>query len=224
VTTPASVVLVHGAWHRAACWDKVVAELAACGVATHAVELPFEGFDTDVATARAAIVAAGDSALVVGHSYGGVVVTAAASGLPNVAHLVYLCAFMLDADEDIAVLTGRHPLPVFEHLRVVDGGTVVDPVAAVDLFYADCAPADAAIAIGQLRALPSSPVETRARPAWRDVPSTYVVCSDDATLPPALQREMARHATHVVEWPTSHSPFLSQPKRVSALLTGLLRR
>ena len=224
MSAPAAVVLVHGAWHRPACWDKVVAGLAARDVAAVAVELPLEGIAADVAAARAAIEAAGNGAVVVGHSYGGAVVSAAASGLTNVAHLVYLCAFMLDAGEDVAAITAGHAMPLFDHLQTVDDRTGVDPVAAVDLFYADCTQADAAVAVAQLRSQPWSATDTGVRPAWRDVPSTYVVCTDDRAVPPALQRQMARHAAHVVEWPTSHSPFLSQPERIVALLALLTRR
>ena len=223
MTVPPSVVLVHGAWHRPACWQKVVAGLAAYDITATAVELPFDGIAADVAAARAAIVAAGAGAIVVGHSYGGVVVSAAASGLSNVAHLVYLCAFMTAEGEDIGALTAGHTMPLFDHLQIVDGRTIVDPVAAVELFYGDCTPADVATAVAQLRSLPWSATNTGVRPAWRDAPSTYVICTEDAAVPPALQRQMARHAGRVVEWPTSHSPFLSEPQRIVDLLAALGR-
>ncbi len=217
----ASIVLIHGAWHRAACWHKIVAGLAERGITAHAVELPFEGFATDVAAARAAIVAAGDGAVVVGHSYGGAVLSAAASGLRSPRHLVYLCAFMLAENEDIGELTSRFPMPLFAHLQVVDGQTVVDPDAAVDVFYGDCSAYDVRIALEQLRPMPWSDPPGSTRPAWRDVPSTYVLCTEDRTILPPLQRHMARHATDVIEWPTSHSPFLSEPQRLVELLARL---
>lgn len=220
----AQVVLVHGAWHRAACWDKVVAGLGERGIAAIAVELPFEGLAADAAAARAAITSARDDAIVVGHSYGGAVISAGASGLRNVRHLVYLCAFMLGEDETVGDLTTEFPLPLFHHLQVTDGGTIIDPVAAVDLFYGDCTPADVATAVAQLRPLAASPFDTSTRPAWRDVPSTYVVCTADQAVVPALQRRMARHASAVVEWPTSHSPFLSRPELVVELVARVARR
>jgi pimeloyl-ACP methyl ester carboxylesterase len=102
-------------------------------------------------------------------------------------------------------------------------GTIVDRLAAADLFYGDCDPTDTAIAVAQLRPIASTPIDTSGRPAWRDVPSTYVVCTDDRAVTPPLQRRMARHATHVVEWPTSHSPFLSRPELVVDLIANRAR-
>jgi len=216
-----TVVLVHGAWHGAWCWDKVVGGLSARGVPTVAVELPFDGLDADAAEARQAIARAGAGAVVVGHSYGGAVISQAASGLGNVGHLVYLCAFMTGEDDDIGALMAKYPSPLMPHMRVVDGRTVVDPAGAVDAFYGDCSKADVDAALARLRSIPGVTLAGDKRPAWRDVPSTYVVCTEDRAIPPGAQRDMAAHATHVVEWPTSHSPFVSQPQRVVELLDRL---
>jgi pimeloyl-ACP methyl ester carboxylesterase len=218
-----TVVLVHGAWHGAWCWDKVVAGLSAQRVPTIAVELPFDGIESDAAEARKAIARAGDRAVVVGHSYGGAVISQAASGLTNVGHLVYLCAFMTGEDDDVGALMTKYPSPLLPHMRVVDGRTVVDPAGAVDAFYGDCSKADIDAALARLRSIPGVTLAGDKRPAWHDAPSTYVVCSEDRAIPPAAQREMASHATHVVEWPTSHSPFVSQPQRVVDLLARLAR-
>jgi pimeloyl-ACP methyl ester carboxylesterase len=202
----------------------VVAGLAEREVPAIVVGLPFEGFEADVGAARAAIAGAGEGAIVVGHSYGGAVVSAAASGLGTVRHLVFLCAFMLAEDEDAATLTAAYPMPLLEHLQLVDGRSVVEPAGAAEVFYGDCSPADVAAALAELRSMPPPGALTHERPAWRDVPSTYVVCTEDGAIVPALQRHMARHAANVVEWPTSHSPFFSQPQRIVDLLTGLARR
>src|SRR5262249_44022254 len=94
------VVLVHGAWHGAWCWDGVVAALEGNGISVTAVELPLTGLDSDVAAARRAIQDAGERVVVVGHSYGGEVIARAAAGLPTVKRLVFLAAFMLDNDDD----------------------------------------------------------------------------------------------------------------------------
>ncbi len=97
----APVVLVHGAWHGAWCWDLVVDELAALGVSAVAVELPLTGLGADVEEVRAAVTQAGPGAVVVGHSYGGLVISLAASGSSTVGRLVYLAALMLDAGDDV---------------------------------------------------------------------------------------------------------------------------
>ncbi|MEX1658999.1 alpha/beta fold hydrolase [Streptomyces pseudovenezuelae] len=102
------MVLIHGAWHGAWCWDGVVAELRQRGVEATAVELPLTGFAADLAAARAAIQAAGSDAIVVGHSYGGRVITQAATGLP-VARLVYVAAYLDDPCEaDVPTTSPRH--------------------------------------------------------------------------------------------------------------------
>ncbi len=211
------VVLVHGAWHGPWAWDGVVAELERLGVPVDAVELPFTGFPDDVAAARAVIERAGPGVVVCGHSYGGYVISAAARDLP-VGHLVYLCAFMIDEGED--PLWSTHPVALHGALVVQEGRMVVDPDRAVECFYADADPADAAAAVAKLRSIPGAggPPIDDADPAWRHTSSTYVVCGHDQALHPDVQRAMARHADDVVEWDADHSPFLSDPARVATLL------
>ena len=216
-----SVVLVHGAWHRASCWDKVTAGLRERGVPANAVDLPFQGLAADAAAARAAIVAAGEGAIAVGHSYGGIVISTAASGLTNVGHLVYLCALMLAEDDDLGALLSEHPMPLLASLRVEGELTSIDPQGAVEVFYGDCTAADTEAAVAQLRSMPMPAADVPVRPAWRDVTSTYVVCTDDAAIVPPMQRSMSRHASRVVEWPTSHSPFFSEPYRIVDLVARL---
>ena len=213
--------MVHGAWHGAWSWDGVVAELDAMGVEHDAVELPLTGFADDVAAARAAIVAAGSGSVVVAHSYGGAVISQAAAGLADVGRLVYVAAFMTDAGEDTTSMMAGSSL--FECLEVVPGGTAVDPAKAHALFYADSDAAVVAEIIPRLRpmAIDAAP-GSDAEPAWKTVPSTYLVCAEDAALPPAAQRVMAARADDVVEWPTDHSPFLTRPRELAELVASYL--
>ncbi len=216
------VVLVHGAWHGPWAWDGVVAELERVGVPVDAVELPFTGFPDDAAAARAAIERAGPGVVVCGHSYGGFVISAAARALP-VGHLVYLCAFMVDEDEEPFPLWFAHPVPLHGAIREEDGRSIVDPALARECFYADADERDAAAAIARLRSIPgadTAPIDG-ADPAWRHATSTYVVCARDQAIHPDVQRTMARHADHVVEWDADHSPFLADPTRVAMLLAEL---
>ena len=110
---PVTVVLVHGAWHGAWCWDEVAERLTADGTPVVAVDSPSvaAGGDMydDARNVREAIAAAGGETVVVGHSYGGVVITEAAAGAQGVRHLLYLTAFMLDAGESLATITGSTP-------------------------------------------------------------------------------------------------------------------
>ena len=217
-----TVVLVHGAWHGAWAWDRVVDVLAGRDVPAVAVELPFTGFADDVAATRAAIERAGPDAVVCGHSYGGFVISAAARDL-DVARLVYLCAFMVDEDEDVFRRWFAHPVPLHSATVVADGRSSIAPEKAAECFYGD-APADAVAAIvSRLRSFPAADMPDRADPAWRSVPSTYVVCARDQAIHADVQRQMARHATEVVEWECDHSPFVSRPDIVADLLARCVR-
>ena len=218
------VVLVHGGWHGAWAWAGVVAELERSGLSVEAVELPFTGFPDDAATARAAIERAGPGTVVCGHSYGGFVVSAAARGLP-VGHLVYLCAFMADAGEDVMPLWFSRHVPLHDAMVSAEGRISIEPSLAYESFYEDCDRDAADELASRLRPMPArgGPPVDGSEPAWRQVPSTYVVCRRDKAIHPEVQRTMARHAGHVVEWNCDHSPFASEPARVAALLTDIVR-
>ena len=216
MSTPTTVVLVHGAWHRASCWDGVVSELERLGVRATAVELPLSGLAADVAAARSAITAAGPGSIVVAHSYGGVVVSNAAVGLP-VARLVYLAAFLTETGEDTTELVTGSALA--DALVIDETGISIDPTAAAEVFYGDADPDTAAALVASLRPMAMDvPVVLEPEPAWRSIPSTYVICANDRALPVAAQRRMAARADDVVEWPTDHSPFVTRPAAVAELV------
>jgi len=163
---PASrVVLVHGAWHGAWCWERVVPLLAERGLQATCIDLPGHGADSgslgdlhaDAAAVRAVLDAAPGPVVLVGHSYGGAVITEAAAGCRALADLVYLAAFMIDDSESVVgVSAGPASAATAElgarALRVAPDGvtTTIDPGLAAELFYADCTPADAAAAAARL--------------------------------------------------------------------------
>ena len=232
VSAPTTVVLVHGAWHGAWCWDDVVDGLRARGVITVAVDLPSRSgsgsLAVDAAFVRAVIEGIDGPVVVCGHSYGGCVITDAAAGLPSVTHLVYLCALMLDLGEsamqsvDVEVPPGSTDL---EHaITVGDDGTIrLDPDLAVAAFYADVEPESATAAVALLTPQPGATLgEGVTAVAWRDIPSTYVVCTQDRAIPVVVQRALAERAATTIEWPTSHSPFLSHPELVIDLLASVV--
>lgn len=223
-STPGAV-LVHGLWHGAWCWDAVRAALAEDGVHSVAVELPLTDLAADTRAARDALDAFGRPAVLVGHSYGGAVVTAAGVH-PLVRELVYLAAFQLDEGESVG-RTRFADLPdtrLGEALRVSGDQVALDPVLGPQLLYRD-APADrAAGAAARLR--PVGRGVFRGVPeavAWRSVPSTYAVCTDDEVVHPDLQRAMARRATRSVQWSCGHSPLLSRPELVAGLIADRVR-
>jgi pimeloyl-ACP methyl ester carboxylesterase len=223
----AGAVLVHGLWHGGWTWDGVRAHLADRGVAGVAVELPLTGLEDDVAATVAALDAFDGPAVLVGHSYGGAVVTAAGAH-PQVRHLLYLAAFALAEGESVGRVLPERAIPATDlggALRFsADGREVsVDPALAVDLFYADAPAADASAAVARLRPVDRSVF--RGVPAsigWRSRPSTYVVCADDRAVHPELQRAMAERATARLEWPGGHSPALTRPAEVADLIAALV--
>ena len=234
----ATVVLVHGACHGAWCWDKVVAGLTDRGIPVVAVDLPGHGesreplgdLAADAAALRATLDGL-DQSVVCGHSYGGAVITEGAAGQAGVEHLVYITAFALAPGESTmaAAVEGSESdtaTKLGDAMEFAEDGTVsFRGPAAIDALYHDCTPADVDFALAHLGAQSVSAltgVATRA--AWQDIPSTYVVCTEDQGVAPELQRRLAARTTHTVEWPTSHSPFLSRPDLVVDLLAGIAER
>src|SRR5437660_1682118 len=121
----ADVVLVHGAWHGAWCWDGVVAELERAGISAATIDLPFTGLDDDIAAARQLIESSGEPTVVLGHSYGGEVIGRAAVDLPNVKRLVFLAAFQVDRGDDTVGLLRRYGSTLPDALQISDRGIMV---------------------------------------------------------------------------------------------------
>jgi pimeloyl-ACP methyl ester carboxylesterase len=231
----ATVVLVHGAWHGAWCWTPVVARLEAAGIPVVALDLPGHGDDhrplTDLHGHGDAVRVALDEifgpVVLVGHSFGGAAITDAGTH-PSVRHLVYVSAFCLDTHESVMVndLEGGGGTVLEQAIRLgADGTVTVDPELAVEAFYADCDPADAADFVTRL--VPESTAGFGQSPravAWRQRPSTYVRCTADRAVMPELQRNLAARCGDVVEVASSHSPFASHPDELAALLADLAGR
>jgi pimeloyl-ACP methyl ester carboxylesterase len=224
-----TVVLVHGAWHGAWCWEPVVARLGAAGRRSVAVDLPSVSSTTatladDVACVHAALDALDGDALLVGHSYGGVVVTDAGTH-PAVAHIAYLTAFALEPGESAgenSLKGGEAGSALDDAIQVAEGALTIDAELAIPAFFHDCTEAVARDAAARLRPMSLSALQGKVgRAAWREKPATYAVCTDDRAIPVALQRSIAARIGNTVNWPTSHSPFLSRPDLVTELLLEL---
>jgi pimeloyl-ACP methyl ester carboxylesterase len=206
-----------------------VPELGRLGLASATVALPSCGTDPaalgtvadDAAAVEAAVGLIAGDVVVVGHSYGGVPITEARFD-PRVRHLVYLGAFMPDAAQSLFDLFPPGMTVPFM-LQHADGSTSVDPAKAIDAFYADCDALTADWAAGRLRRHRNlNNVTPVTRASWRETPSTYVVLTDDHAWPEAEQRNLATQATEVRQLPTSHSPFLSRPAELAALLRDVV--
>ncbi|MFJ7416639.1 alpha/beta hydrolase [Streptomyces sp. NPDC098077] len=216
-----AVVLVHGLYHRPEHFGRVAERLRTAGVETVVPELHRGSLPADTAAVQAAVDSLAGPPLLLGHSYGGSVIT----GVRGAGHLVYLAAFVPDTGESAATLGGTSPRLQEAIDREPDGSTTLRPEPAAEVLYNDCSASLAAWAVDLLR--PQAPGCGRGVPlhhSWKDTPSTYVVCDQDRVIDPALQRKMAARCTEVREWRTGHSPFVGHPGLLTELLEELIRR
>jgi len=221
--TPATFVLVHGAWHDHWTWHRIAEGLERAGHRTDALDLPLTGSDDDVRAVEEALDQADSPAVLVGHSYGGRVITEAASGRSDVAHLAYVCAFAMKASEQSASeIASPPPSPLDDQIRIEGGRVYVETAAAQEIFYGHCPDALATEAIRRLRPMSIQGFSERRPAAWESIPSTYVVCSEDQAIHPMLQERMAERCTYTERLATDHSPFFSTPDRLTEILLGTL--
>jgi len=234
MSNPLPVVLVHGAWHGAWCWAGLQHALDELGVASLAVDLPGHGASTqplsdlygDAQHVTTVLAQLGTPAVLVGHSYGGAVITEAASHFSEVAHLVYLTAFALERGESImSFLTSQPPAAVALSRAIVprdDGSSVIDPLQAVASFYGDCTTAVTAAAIARLSPQPMVTFADGVSGSPRTtIESTYVRCLRDAAIHITHQDVMAARCTTVHALDCDHSPFASRIAETAAIIHAL---
>jgi pimeloyl-ACP methyl ester carboxylesterase len=222
--TPANkptIVLVHGAFADASAWARVIPLLERAGYPVVAVQNPLTTFDADVATTRRVIDAQPGPVVAVGHSYGGAVITQAAAGSARVRALVYVAAFAPDTGETVGGLWGQHPAPMAQALVTDAGGFVsLDRAKLRDVFARDVPEAETRVMAATQKPIHGSAFEaTLTGAAWREVPSWFLVATEDRSISPALLRLYARRAQGTtVEVASSHVPFLSHPAEVARLI------
>jgi len=227
-----TVVLIHGAFADASGWGGVITRLAAAGYTSYAPANPLRSVSGDAAYVRSFLSTIEGDVVLVGHSYGGAVITNAAVGADNVKALVYIAAFALDEGESAGAgtaLGSDGPPP--DLTQVVDirpfpdaGEGNGDAYLKVEIFpqaFCQDLPAElaAVMAAGQRPAALATLVEPSGPPAWKTVPSWYLVASEDRVIPPAAERVMAARAgATVVEIDSSHVAMISHPDEVTALI------
>jgi pimeloyl-ACP methyl ester carboxylesterase len=217
----AHIVLVHGGFVDGSGWQQVHDLLTAEGYPVAVVQNPTLSLEDDVAVTRRVIDTQGGPVVLVGHSYGGAVITEAGNH-DNVAALVYIAAFAPDKDESVNTLIADPPpgAPVPPILPPVDGFLFLDKEKFAASFAADL-PAELAtfMADSQVPWGVNALGGAITRPAWRDKPSWYLVATDDHMIPPPAQRAMAdRAGSTVSEVAASHSLYVSQPRATADLI------
>ncbi|MFA9215775.1 MAG: alpha/beta fold hydrolase [Sphingomonadaceae bacterium] len=226
-TADTTVVLVHGAFADGSSWNKVIPLLTAKGLKVVAVQNPLSSLADDVAATQRVIDAQTGKVVLVGHSWGGTVITQAGSA-DKVKALVYVAAFAPNEGEATATQGKDYPTPVgITTLQADAGGYLWLPAASVASNFAQDLPA----ADSALIAMTQGPINGKAFgesvsvAAWKSKPNYYVVASNDRMIAPALQLAYAAklHASTTV-LNTSHVPMLSQPKQVAAAILAAAQR
>ncbi|MFG1678679.1 alpha/beta fold hydrolase [Nonomuraea sp. NPDC049269] len=217
MTTIRNIVLVHGGFVDGSGWRGVYDELTRNGLRVHIVQNPTLSLADDVAVTRRVLDGLDGPAVLVGHSYGGVVISEAGAH-PNVTSLVYIAAFAPDKGESVSTLIADPPVPPIlpprEGFLFLDRDTFAASFAADLPGQVAAFMADSQVPWG-VDALGGSVTE----PAWRHKPSWYLVATEDRMIPPPAQRMMAERAgAKVVEVIGSHAVYVSQPAAVADLI------
>lgn len=241
MSNPRHVVLIHGAWHGAWCFSALQSELDRRGVPSYAVDLPGHGasteplgtFEDDVAAVQRVLRLLADrqvpAPVLVGHSYGGAVISAAAGEGAAVHSLIFLAAFALHSGESVLSAMAsfpRHEVALGAAIRMNDDGTsLLDPVAARSALYGSCNESSIDAAIPRLSPQPMATMAQVARTSGLGiVPSLYVICSQDRAVHPAHQEIMSTRCSRVVTLETDHSPFLSMVSETANIIEREARR
>jgi len=224
---PVSIVLVHGGFVDGSGWQGVHDALTNNGYEVIVAQNPTLSLGDDVAVTKRAIAAASHPVVLVGHSYGGVVITEAGND-PKVASLAYIAAFAPDAGESVETLIANPPpgAAVPPILPPQDGFLLLDKAKFADSFAADVDPSTARfMADSQVPWGVEALAGKVTVPAWKSKPSFYLVASDDRMIPPPAQRAMAERAgAKVAETSGSHAVYVSKPAEIARLIEQAAER
>ncbi len=222
VTGRPNIVFVHGAWADGSSWADVIERLQADGFQVRAPQFPMSSLESDVARLRQVLEFQEGPTIVVGHSYGGQIITALGTNAPNVAGLVYIAAFGLDEGESLGALLSQGPVtPALAHLFTDERGFGwLSEDDFVNHFAGDVGPARARVLYASQQPLASSAfTDVMGTPAWKSLPSWYLVAQNDEAIPPDAELQFAaRMGATTVEVPSSHVAMVSHPTEVADLI------
>jgi pimeloyl-ACP methyl ester carboxylesterase len=225
-TPKPTIVLVHGAFANASGWDAVIRMLQTKGYTVRAVENPLSSYAADVETTKRLIDAQTGPTVVVAHSYGGAVMTAAAAGNPNVKALVYLAAFANDANEVLGSYFEKYPSPALTaFVPDAAGFLTIDRAKFHDIFAQDLPLAQTNVMAVTQKPLTNEVFKaTASAAAWHNVPSWFVVAQHDNVISPDLERFFAkRMKATTIEINSSHVVFMSHPQEVVRVIESAAR-
>ena len=217
-----NIVLVHGAWADGSCWNGVIERLQGRGFEVRAPQFPLCSLADDVARLRQVLEFQDGPTIVAGHSYGGQIMTALGDEAPNVVGLVYIAAFALDEGETLgALFSAGPPTPALAHMFTDSRGFGwLSEDDFVNHFAADVDPIWARVMYAVQQALAVSAFEdVMGVPAWKSLPSSYLVAQNDEAISPDVERQFAlRMGANTVEIPSSHVAMVTHPAEVAELI------
>jgi pimeloyl-ACP methyl ester carboxylesterase len=219
-----NIVLVHGAWADGSCWSAVIERLQNQGYRVTAPQFPLTSLADDVARLRQVLALQDGPTIVAGHSYGGQIATALGDDAPNVAALVYIAAFALEKGESLGALLSQGPVtPALVH-QLVDGKGFVwlSEDDFTNHFAADVEPAKAKVMYAVQQPLAASTFnDVMDTPAWRSLPTWYLVATEDQAIPPDAERLFAqRMNATTTEVAASHVAMVSHPEEVADVIAA----
>lgn len=217
-----NIMLVHGAWADGSCWSKVILLLEAKGYTVKAAQIPLTSLEEDIQVTRRLLSSHTQPTVLVGHSYGGAVITGAATATPQVKALVYITAFGLDEGESLESLSKQGPPS--------PGSTAIEPDKNGFLWinrekfhkaFAGDVTKDEATVMAAVQKPLGFPAfgGVEGTPAWKTIPSWYLKCTEDQMIPlPAQELFATRMKATVRSVASSHCPFMSHPKNVAQII------
>lgn len=215
-----NIILVHGGWADGSSWSKVVTILKDAGHKVIAVNMPLHNLADDVATVKRAVELVGKPVILVGHSYGGEVITNAGYNNPNVTGLVYIAAFAPDEGQSLSNFVSPKDFPQAFLMLDSAGLAYINPAMFHDRFAQDVDPTEAYImAVAQKPFNASTFAEKSGPPAWKQLPTWYQISTSDLMIPPDAQQKFAKQMNATtISINASHASYVSHPDEIAKLI------